>query len=103
MTSNTLPLPDMYFTPDPSKLGRPFEEFELGPGDLLYLPAGLIHDADTLSEGPADTTAPSLHLTVGIECTSFSTWEALLLDLVARATEEDADVASIACPSGRED
>ncbi|MCC2111928.1 MAG: hypothetical protein KDJ16_07835, partial [Hyphomicrobiales bacterium] len=65
--------------------GTPSETFELRPGDTLYIPRGLVHDADATDE-------PSLHITVGILAW---TWFDFLLDAVAElaATEEKARAA----------
>lgn len=35
------------------------------PGEILYLPAGLVHMADTTHVAP-EAGPPSLHLTVGV-------------------------------------
>ena len=45
---------------DPEVLGEPTEEVELGPGDLLYMPRGLIHCAKS---GPEQS---SIHVTFSV-------------------------------------
>lgn len=75
--------------PTAAQIGEPFVDFVLEAGDLLYLPSGLIHEAHTLAE--ADDASPSLHLTVGMESTVFGSWESMLLELVATATEDDEE------------
>jgi bifunctional lysine-specific demethylase and histidyl-hydroxylase NO66 len=52
-------------------------ELQLRPGDVLYLPAGTRHAAQTVAE-------PSLHLTIGVRA---STWR----DLAERAVAEMLD------------
>lgn len=43
---------------DPSRLGPPIAEFDLHPGDVLYIPRGTVHWATS-------NTEPSLHVTFG--------------------------------------
>ena len=59
--------------------GEVSEEFELGPGDVVYLPRGLMHAARSTSE-------PSLHVTLGL--TAF-TWAEFLVESVAAAALEE--------------
>ncbi|MFN3648497.1 MAG: cupin domain-containing protein [Armatimonadota bacterium] len=68
-----VPLPDRSqpYKEEGSPEGRLLHELDLGPGDLLYLPRGFIHEALTSQER-------SIHVTLGI--TGF-TW----LDLLAGA------------------
>ena len=56
---NPVPLPgkDQPFSADTCKPGKVIEEFDLDPGDLIYIPRGYMHDAE--SQG-----LTSLHLTV---------------------------------------
>lgn len=84
------PRPDMKFKPRAAEVGEPFVDFVLEAGELLYLPAGLIHEAHTLGGADGDdegagSAPPSLHLTLGVESTVFGSWESLLLELVAAA------------------
>lgn len=58
----------------------PRRVFDLEPGDLLYLPRGVVHDARATEE-------TSLHVTLGILAT---TWGDLLAEAVRRAVLEDA-------------
>ena len=81
----------MKFKPRAAEVREPFVDFVLEAGDLLYLPAGLIHEAHTLGgadgdEEGAGSAPPSLHLTLGVESTVFGSWESLLLELVAAAS-----------------
>lgn len=64
---------------DESELDDPIFEVELGPGDLLYLPRGVVHQAHCL----ADTH--SLHLTVS--CNQHNTFADLLELALPRALE----------------
>ena len=63
-----------------AQAGRVTEEFDLHPGDFVYIPRGWQHDAAT-----GEST--SLHLTVGINTI---TWAALLLRAVGSVIEGDA-------------
>ena len=56
------------------------QEFDLHPGDLIYIPRGCMHDAVS-----RDST--SLHLTVGV---STITWAALILRAVESVIERDS-------------
>lgn len=64
------------FTPGQFAPGEPTEDFVLEPGDVLYVPRGLMHDA--ISE----PGAPSLHITTGIIT---KTWADFLLEAVSEA------------------
>lgn len=50
------------------------QTFTLNPGDCLYLPRGVMHDAENVGE------APSLHITVGLIT---KTWADLLLESIS--------------------
>lgn len=56
-----LPLPDRSLPSGSAKvhIGKPVHEFDLTPGDLIYLPRGYIHEGLT-------SESESLHITVGI-------------------------------------
>lgn len=54
--------------------GEPTQTFTLQAGDCLYLPRGVMHDAENVGE------APSLHITVGLIT---KTWADLLLESVS--------------------
>lgn len=64
------------FTPGQFAPGEPTQDFVLEPGDVLYVPRGLMHDA--ISE----PGAPSLHITTGI---LVKTWADFLLEAVSEA------------------
>jgi bifunctional lysine-specific demethylase and histidyl-hydroxylase NO66 len=59
-------------------------DLELRPGDVLYLPAGTRHAAQTIDR-------PSLHLTIGVRTV---TWR----DLVRRAVDEVLEAPELAAP-----
>lgn len=52
------------------------QEFVLKPGDCVYVPRGLMHDAQTSGE------TPSLHITVGLIT---RTWADLMLEAISEA------------------
>lgn len=74
-----LPLRNQDFDPKTHERGAPTQDFELGPGDLAYIPRGLVHDARSSEE-------LSLHITVGILCYR---WADLLLEFVADSSLKD--------------
>lgn len=69
------------FTPDRYKAGEKSSEFTLYPGDMVYVPRGLMHDA-------ASTDEPSCHITLGVLPNS---WTDLMLEAVARLGLDDAE------------
>ncbi len=54
--------------------GDPSHTFVMNPGDCIYLPRGLMHDAQSLGD------EPSLHITVGLIT---KTWADLLLESIS--------------------
>ncbi len=48
------------FNKEVHAVGRETETISLSPGDLLYIPRGIVHDA------VADSNHPSLHITLGV-------------------------------------
>lgn len=62
------------FRPDVHKAGDPVKEFVMKAGDCIYLPRGLMHDAQTSGD------EPSLHITVGL---IVKTWADLMLEAVS--------------------
>ena len=54
--------------------GEVTREFTMNPGDCVYIPRGLMHDAENAGE------APSLHITVGLIT---KTWADLLLEAIS--------------------
>lgn len=79
MSAARLPL-SRHGRPEPGYApGAPVREFDLEPGDLLYLPRGLVHDATSAE-------AASLHLTIGV---SPLTWGGILQLAVNEALKHD--------------
>jgi mannose-6-phosphate isomerase-like protein (cupin superfamily) len=74
-----LPLSGQAYDPDVHRPGTPTQEFELGAGDVLYIPRGWLHQARA-------TSATSLHITAGV---LRYTWADLLLELVSRVALEE--------------
>lgn len=74
-----LPLANQDFDPNLHDRGTPSMEFELEPGDLAYIPRGVVHDARSSEE-------LSLHITVGVLCYR---WADLLLEFVAESSLRD--------------
>jgi ribosomal protein L16 Arg81 hydroxylase len=74
-----LPLSGQDFDSKIHQQGPPTMEFELKPGDLAYIPRGVVHDARSSED-------LSLHITLGILCYR---WADLLLELVADASVKD--------------
>lgn len=64
------------FTPGQFAPGEPTDDFVLEPGDVLYVPRGLMHDA--ISE----PGSPSLHITTGVIT---KTWADFVLEAVSEA------------------
>jgi len=74
-----LPLASQDFDPKSHERGDRTMEFELQPGDVAYIPRGVVHEARS-SENV------SLHITVGVLCYR---WVDLLLEFVADASLRD--------------
>jgi hypothetical protein len=70
------------FSPEKYKPGELTMEFDLHPGDMVYVPRGVMHDATS-------TTGDSCHITLGVLPTS---WTDLLLEAVARVGLRDAEL-----------
>ncbi len=74
-----LPLRSQGFDPHATEIGEETERFVLEPGDMVYVPRGLVHDA-------VATDQTSLHITTGLMA---HTWADLLIDAVATAARAD--------------
>jgi ribosomal protein L16 Arg81 hydroxylase len=74
-----LPLATQPFVRDSNNYPEAVDEFDLVPGDLLYLPRGVVHEAVSRDE-------LSLHLTIGIMPIL---WADLLLSLLHSAIEQN--------------
>ena len=53
--------------------GVPQREFLVAPGDLIYIPRGFLHDAETGKDS-------SLHITLSVEC---ATWRDLIAEVLS--------------------
>jgi len=62
--------------------GEVTREFTLNPGDCIYIPRGLMHDAENSGD------APSLHITVGLIT---KTWADLLLESISELALSEPD------------
>ncbi len=76
-----LPFRGQPFKRDATPVGAVTMEFDLEPGDMFYLPRGIMHDAQTLQ-------GETLHITVGALAT---TWTEVLLEAVAKMALSDLE------------
>jgi hypothetical protein len=74
------PRPDLKFKPTLASLGEPIASFVMTPGDVLYMPSGVIHEAYVPSFAEAES---SLHLTLGVVVDPMFTWTGFVLTLLA--------------------
>ncbi len=70
------------FVPEDYPPGELTMEFDLKPGDMVYVPRGVMHDA-------VSTDGDSCHITLGVLPSS---WTDLLLEAVARVGLEDPEL-----------
>ncbi|MGY4197847.1 JmjC domain-containing protein [Bradyrhizobium sp. USDA 4520] len=83
-----LPIAKMAYV-DALNRDSPYDMYELLPGDLLYLPRGVFHEAAT-------EASVSLHLTVSL---STLRWVDLVCELVQASAEVDVDLRRSLSPS----
>ncbi|MCB9597546.1 MAG: hypothetical protein H6719_32810 [Sandaracinaceae bacterium] len=76
------PLRGQDFRPGTHEAGEVTSEFDLEPGDMVYVPRGLMHDA--ISDDEA-----SCHITLGVLPNS---WTDLLLEAIARVSLQDPEL-----------
>lgn len=76
-----LPLPEQGFNPHDVPIGEMTDRFVLEPGDMVYVPRGLTHDA-------VSTDRTSLHITTGLMMRS---WADLMVEAVRALALEDPD------------
>ena len=74
-----LPLPEQAFDPATVPIGALSDSFVLEPGDMVYVPRGLIHDA-------VSTGNHSLHITTGLMT---RTWADLMVEAVRMLALDD--------------
>ncbi|MGP1283865.1 MAG: cupin domain-containing protein [Parasphingopyxis sp.] len=67
------------FEPGKHEVGDPEEEFVLRAGDTVYIPRGMMHDADAHDE------EASLHITLGLVT---KTWADVVLEAISKAALE---------------
>lgn len=75
-----LPFRGQSFDPESTKPKDVTLEFDMMPGDVFYLPRGVMHDAQTREGG-------SLHITLGV---LFTSWTDLLVEALAQVGLRDA-------------
>jgi len=78
------------FEPGVHDVGEPTEEFVLHAGDCVYIPRGMMHDAQ------AHEDAASLHITLGLVS---KTWADVVLEAISKAALETPDLRR-ALPAG---
>jgi len=78
-TQIELPLRGQSFEREECTIGPVSQEFEIGPGDLVYVPRGVIHSAKS-------TDQQSLHITTGMMGPN---WAELLVQAVSNAAAAD--------------
>lgn len=78
-TPVALPLQDQGFDPHNVPIGEETDRFVLEPGDMVYVPRGLTHDA-------ISTDQTSLHITTGLMTRS---WADLLTEAVRMMAHDD--------------
>ena len=78
------------FEPGVHEVGDPTDEFVLRAGDTVYIPRGMMHDADAHDE------EASLHITLGLVT---KTWADLVLESISKAALE-TDGLRRALPAG---
>jgi hypothetical protein len=71
------------FEPGVHDIGEPQAEFELEAGDTVYIPRGLMHDAESHPEHA------SLHITLGLVT---KTWADVVLEAISKAALETEDL-----------
>lgn len=81
-TQVPLPFRGQSFGDFPAEPGEVAQEFELEPGDMLYMPRGLMHAASTTSD-------TSMHITMGVLHT---TWVELMIEALARFATNDPEL-----------
>lgn len=80
-TPVAMPLRGQQFNPAEHPPGEVSLEFDLHPGDMCYIPRGIMHDAVS-----SDEHEPSLHITTGV---LGRTWTDLLLEALSAACLRD--------------
>lgn len=76
-----LPLEEQAFNPHDVPIGKMTDSFVLEPGDMVYVPRGLTHDA-------VSTDQTSLHITTGLMMRS---WADVMVEAVRKMALSDAE------------
>ena len=76
-----LPLEEQAFNPHDVPIGEMTDSFVLEPGDMVYVPRGLTHDA-------VSTDQTSLHITTGLMMRS---WADVMVEVVRKMALSDAE------------
>jgi hypothetical protein len=79
----TLPHRGQRFNASETKAGDVSQTFTLRPGDMVYIPRGILHDADAQAQ-----KGTSLHITVGALA---YTWTDLMLEAMSAVSIRDED------------
>jgi len=80
-----LPFNISTFDPDTSEVGEQYDSINLEPGDSLYIPRGIVHNA------VADESESSLHITLGIYANTVAD---LLIESIMAAAEQNSELRS---------
>jgi ribosomal protein L16 Arg81 hydroxylase len=86
-----LPLKNQKYKPEMGEPGEPIMDLTMRAGDTLYLPRGWLHQAMT-------SGTPSLHLTVGVNVT---TWRDAVRAALDEAAEEEVAFRHGVSPDGQ--
>ena len=78
-----LPFNNSTFDPETSEVGEQYDSITLEPGDSLYIPRGIVHNA------VADESESSLHITLGIYATTVAD---LLIESIMAAAEQQPEL-----------
>ena len=78
-----LPFNNSIFDPETSEVGEQYDSITLEPGDSLYIPRGIVHNA------VADESESSLHITLGIYATTVAD---LLIESIMAAAEQQPEL-----------
>ena len=70
---------------------RSYQEFIMEPGDVLYVPRGVVHNA-TNAPLAGEDEEPSLHLTFGMEHEGFTTFEGVMQHGVELFREKTSNI-----------
>jgi len=75
-----LPRADQKYKPKSAEIGPVLQDLVMAPGDVLYFPSGMVHEARTARD-------VSMHLTIGIEVDVIFTYTGVLMLALNRSME----------------